>query len=366
MKVLHTESLPRHAMATIARRNVRMRLTLRRIAAAAILLLCGGAVGAAAVLFAGCNRDYPGGWGASEEGLSPDDRPRPAVAAPLRPVRSIDRAVIISIDGLRPDLLARAEVRNLRWLMRSGSFSLWAATVPVAVTLPSHTSMLTGVRPEVHGVTWNGDKPGAYPRVPTLFQLARQAGLTTAMATGKTKFSALAAPASLDWSSIRAAGDRQVTDEAIGILRRHRPNLLFVHLPGPDVAGHTYGWGSPQQIDAVQHADAQVGRLLDTLSDLGLTDSTFLLVSADHGGTGLSHGGPDPRSRTIPWIAAGPGVRRNYDLTREPRLRVRTEDTFATVSMMLGLPQSSRVQGRPVVQILAERGELMYETLAAP
>jgi hypothetical protein len=59
-------------------------------------------------------------------------------------------------------------------------------------------------------------------------------------------------------------------------------------------------------------------------------------------------------------------VRRNYDLTREPRLRVRTEDTFATVSMMLGLPQSSRIQGRPVVQILAERGELMYETLAAP
>jgi hypothetical protein len=339
---------------------------LRRIVIMSILLLCGGTCGAAVVLFAGCNRDHRAGWDASEAALAPDDRPRPAVAAPLRPVKSIDRALIISIDGLRPDLLARGEARNLRWLMRSGSFSLWAVTVPAAVTLPSHTTMLTGVRPEIHGVTWNGDKPGAYPRVPTLFQLARQSGMTTALASGKTKFSAFAAPGALDWSSIRAAGDRQVTDEAIAILRGHRPNVLFVHLPGPDVAGHTYGWGSPQQVDAVQHADAQVGRLLDTLSDLGLTDSTFILISADHGGTGLSHGGPDPRSRTIPWIAAGPGVRRNYDLTREPRLRVRTEDTFATVSMMLGLPINSRVQGRPVVQILAERGELMYETHAAP
>jgi predicted AlkP superfamily pyrophosphatase or phosphodiesterase len=288
------------------------------------------------------------------------------VAAPARPVKAIDRAVVISIDGLRPDLLARAETRHIRWLMRSGSFSLWAATVRDAVTLPSHTSMLTGVRPEVHGVTWNGDYPGPYPRVPTLFQVARKSGLTTAMAAGKTKFSAFAEPGSLNWSSIRAAGDRQVTDEAINILRSHRPNLLFVHLPATDFAGHGYGWGSWQQIDAVQQADAQVGRLLDTLEELGLTRSTFIVLTADHGGTGYSHGGPDPRSRTIPWVAAGPGIRRNYDLTREPRLRVRTEDTFATVSMMLGLPINKRVEGRPVVQILAERGELMYETSAGP
>jgi hypothetical protein len=335
---------------------------LRRIAVVAVLLLSGGACGAAAVWFAGCNQDR-GEWDAGA--LALDDRPRPAVSAPLRPVKSIDRAIVISIDGLRPDLLARAEARNLHWLMRSGSFSLWAATVPVAVTLPSHTSMLTGVRPEVHGVTWNGDNPGAYPRVPTLFQVAHRSGLTTAMATGKTKFSAFAAPGALDWSSIRVANDRQVMDEAIAMLRSHRPNLLFVHLPGTDGAGHAHGWGSSQQVDAVQQADVQVGRLLDTLDELGLAGSTFILISADHGGTGLSHGGPDPRSRTIPWIAAGPGIRRNYDLTREPGLRMRTEDTFATVSMMLGLPINSRVQGRPVVQILAERGELMYETHAA-
>ena len=335
---------------------------LRRTVVVGIILLCGGACGAAVVLFIGCGRTGSAGWDAAGNPIPIEDRPRPAVAAPSRPVKAVDRAIVISIDGLRPDLLVRTDAHNIRWLMRSGTFSLWALTVPVAITLPSHTSMLTGVRPEIHGVTWNGDNPGAYPRVPTLFQVAKKSGLTTAMATGKTKFSTLAEPGSLDWWSIRAASDAHVMDEAIGILRRHRPNLLFVHLPGTDTAGHTYGWGSPQQVEAVQQADTQVGRLLDALEQLGLLGSTFIILSADHGGTGFTHGGTDPRSRTIPWIASGPGVRRNYDLTRHPALRVRTEDTFATVSMMLGLPINSRIDGRPVVQVLAERGELMYET----
>src|SRR4051794_27495970 len=62
-----------------------------------------------------------------------------------RPVRQINRALIISVDGLRPDLLARAYAPNIRGLMNAGSFSLWARTTAVAVTLPSHVSMLTGV-----------------------------------------------------------------------------------------------------------------------------------------------------------------------------------------------------------------------------
>src|SRR5690349_20164055 len=63
--------------------------------------------------------------------------------------------LIVSIDGLRPDLLVRAKTPTIRSLIERGSFSMWARTTKVAITLPSHVSMLTGVPPERHLIDWN-------------------------------------------------------------------------------------------------------------------------------------------------------------------------------------------------------------------
>src|SRR4051812_34808613 len=76
-----------------------------------------------------------------------------------RPVPAIRHAIIISIDGGRPDVLLRANMPSLRKLMETGCFSFWAQTIPMSITLPSHTSMLTGVSAERHGVMWNSDLP---------------------------------------------------------------------------------------------------------------------------------------------------------------------------------------------------------------
>jgi hypothetical protein len=54
------------------------------------------------------------------------------------------------------------------------------------------------------------------------------------------------------------------------------------------------------------------------------------------------------RSRHIPWIVAGPGVRKGYDLTQTSSLQVNTEDTCATVCWLLGLPQQPYFDGKPV------------------
>src|SRR5262245_13937960 len=115
----------------------------------------------------------------------------PLAGAPEKPVEQIDRVLIISIDGLRPDLLLRGNARNIHRLVDEGSYSFWARTTAAATTLPSHISMLTGVTPEVHAIMWNGDLPlskRVYPSAPTLFKLAHKAGYTTAIATGKSKF----------------------------------------------------------------------------------------------------------------------------------------------------------------------------------
>lgn len=278
--------------------------------------------------------------------------------APDKPLA--ERVVIISIDGLRPDLLAVADAPTLRGLAAAGSYTFWAQTVadPHVYTLPAHTTMLTGVDPDRHGVTWNGYIEASYPQVPTLFELAKARGLTTAMAGGKTKFVAVAKPGTLDHAYLppdEPVADAVVARAAAWFVREHRPHVLFVHLPGVDTTGHAAGWGSPAQRAAVGSADAAAGEVLAAVRDAGLAAGTVVLVTADHGGAGPSHGPGDPRSRTIPWIVAGPGVRRNADLTADPSLAVRAVDTFATACGVLGIPLPPHAEGAFVEQILEGR-----------
>src|SRR5687768_7389875 len=99
-----------------------------------------------------------------------------------RPVPQIERALLVSIDGCRPHVLLRAKMPTVRKLIDSGSYSFWARTVPVAVTLPAHASMLTGVTPDKHGITFNGpvdDADMARPKRATLFEIAMRYGMTT-------------------------------------------------------------------------------------------------------------------------------------------------------------------------------------------
>lgn len=290
--------------------------------------------------------------------------PASAQATPRRPIPALSRVVILSVDGLRGDLALRANAPTLRGLLARGSFTMWARTTDVAVTLPSHASMLTGVPPEKHKVDWNDDQPGRYPAWPTLFELARQVGYTTAMATGKSKFHAFQEPGALDWSyvpSVSVVTDASVADTAIATIALHRPDVLFVHFPGVDTAGHRHGWGSAEQLAAITVVDASIGRVLDALREQRLLDSTLVIVSSDHGGAGKSHGADDPRSRFIPWIAAGPGVCANFDLTTHADLSVRTEDTFATAAYALGITPPKRVDGRAVMEIFCPSGSARLE-----
>jgi arylsulfatase A-like enzyme len=220
--------------------------------------------------------------------------------------------------------------------------------------------MLTGVVPNRHGVTWNGDLPAGqhiYPRFPTLFELAHKQGLTTAMAAGKSKFSALNKPGTIDWCWIapKKGTDADVAAHAVEFIAQHQPQVLFVHLPGVDSAGHAKGWGGEAQMAAIAAADKAVGQVLAALDEAKLTDSTFVLVSADHGGAGRTHGANDPRSRHIPWIVRGPGIRQDYDLTLDAKLVINTEDTFATACWLLGIPPEPGIDGKPIKEILARQ-----------
>lgn len=269
------------------------------------------------------------------------------------------RVLIISIDGMRPDVLLRAKAPNLRALTQHGSFTFWAESTDLAITLPTHVSMLTGVTPDKHHITWNHDRKmdaGAL-KVPTLFDLAKQAGYTNSMIVGKNKLCLLARPGVVDCLKALQGSQEDslsIARRAVEVLRKQRPHVMFVHFPAPDTVGHSLGWGSPEQVAVVDKIDQGIGILLDTLREQGGREQSLVLVTADHGGSGRSHGEKVPFSRYIPWIAVGPGIKENYDLTLEPDLAVHVEDVFATALYFLGIPIPANADGKPVVAIFAK------------
>lgn len=268
--------------------------------------------------------------------------------------------VLVSIDGLRPDAIARFTAPTLQRLIKEGSYSLSARTIMPSTTLPSHTSMLSGEPPDEHGVFWNNVTSAKVDVVnfSTVFSVARQHGYRTAAFFSKAKFGPLQRPGTLDYSQApggwfgRWSGARTVGDVR-SYLEDQRPNVLFVHLSDPDVAGHSSGWMSQAYGQAVQTADAALGQLL-TVADSAYGKGNYsLVVTADHGGHAYGHGTSDPQDVTIPWIAWGRGV--HAGLLDE---KIDTFDTAPTVLWLLGVEEPDEWDGSPVEEAFQSRHAL--------
>ena len=281
--------------------------------------------------------------------------PPPAPAEPERAPATgavTDHVVVVSLDGLRPDAIATADAPTLQRLVTEGATALVAQTILPSTTLPSHTSMLTGLEPSKHGVTWNSAEvdPWGTIGVETVFEVAHAHGFRTAAFFSKSKFHYLQRKGSLDYTEApsRSAGNwraaRTVADVERYLLQG-RPNLLFVHLGEPDYAGHASGWMSPAYDRAVADADLGLTRILAAADQAFGPEGYTLIVTSDHGGHNRVHGTADPADLTIPWIVWGEGVRAGTILADT----VRTMDTAATVLWLLGTPVPKAWSGVPRV-----------------
>lgn len=283
-------------------------------------------------------------------GVTPrvDAGPRASHSWPARAVTQ--HLLVISIDGLRPDAIEAHGATTLQRLMREGSHTLEARTILPSRTLPSHVSMLTGVPPETHGISWNDDRIDreGYVREATVFELASQSGYSTAAFVSKSKLRHLQKPGTLDYAAApRGNGTRtaaEVADAVSDYLKHRRPNLLFVHIAEPDFAGHTVGWMGRVYGWAVRRADAAVARILVEADAAFGPGNYTVIVTSDHGGHGRGHGSDDPRDVLIPWIAWGRGVAQGEVLPAG----IRTTDTAATILRLLGVDVPSGWEGTAV------------------
>jgi predicted AlkP superfamily pyrophosphatase or phosphodiesterase len=272
----------------------------------------------------------------------------------VKPGFMSSHVVVISVDGLRPDAITKFNAATMQRLMNGGSFTLQAKTISPSKTLPSHTSMLTGVDVDQHGVTWNSDETATHGHVdvPTIFGLARAAGFETAAFFSKPKFHHLEAANTLDYVRSPKGGftdSRWDADRTVAEVRKYMnsksatPNLMFVHIAEPDFAGHLFGWMGRVYGRAVRKADDAVADVLAAADARFGAGNYSVILTADHGGHDRNHGSNDPRDTTIPWIVWGKGVTPGAELTG-----IRTMDTAATALWLLGVEMPASFEGKAV------------------
>ena len=81
------------------------------------------------------------------------------------------------------------------------------------------------------------------------------------------------------------------------------PFFAFVHYKEADVTGHESGAESAAYRESIISLDEQLQGLLDVLSFAGVLDDTSVLLTTDHGFSGIFHLSRDPEN-TDTWIAA--------------------------------------------------------------
>jgi predicted AlkP superfamily pyrophosphatase or phosphodiesterase len=253
------------------------------------------------------------------------------------PLAAQNPLVVISIDGMRPDYVLKADehnlkIPNLRRILKDGAHATGVRGVLPTVTYPSHTTILTGVWPVKHhiysnvvfdplslnlaGWTWYAEDIA----VPTLWDAASKAGLITGSVSWPVSVGAAGIRYNIPeyWRASKfpgedvkllkvistpglmaeiekeagayvtdlddaAHGDRQRTLYAAYILRHKHAQFMTVHLASLDHLEHAAGPFSPEANAALEQIDAEVGEL-----EAAAPNAIFCILS-DHGFTRTDH-----------------------------------------------------------------------------
>ena len=247
--------------------------------------------------------------------------------------------ILISIDGLRPEFYKDASwsMVNLRQAMQTGSYADGVTGVFPTVTYPSHTTMVTGVKPIKHGVYYNtppeplevtGKWIWDYKtiKVPTIFSAAKEKGLKTAsvfwpVSLGgpadynipeywylpKTKggkrdmmnalsehafpkgfFEEVQANSVGKLEEIDFDGDYLGIDDNLArasgyIIRKYKPSFLALHLVAVDHFEHEEGRDGEKVRAALSSVDRAIKSIMEAVEKAGIKDKTTFIIVGDHG-----------------------------------------------------------------------------------
>jgi hypothetical protein len=266
--------------------------------------------------------------------------------------------VLLTIDGLRSDVVYgpahEKAVPNLRDMAKR---SLWFSRVwsPAAYTMASMHSFFTG--------TYRSQLDRARKNEQHLVTLLDRAGVRTLnVSTTKVLGSGGSiARGFAEERKLEGASSERVVDEVIEVLdtRAGGPLFIFSHIMdahAPYTLGGKRGSQKQRYVAEVAFVDKAIGRLRRELAKRKLQDSTYLILSSDHGEAFGEHG-RDFHATTvyeemirIPLLIEGPGIKPHHASTW-----VSLIDVGPTVLSLFGIPTPGESLGQSLVPFM--RGE---------
>lgn len=224
--------------------------------------------------------------------------PPPSAAEPPR--RSL---LLVSLDGVNPLYLGRGDSPNLDRLAREGVHAVWMNPSYPSLTFPNHYSIVTGLRPDHHGIVHNtmrdealghfwlanreavGD--GRWWSGEPIWVSAEKAGLATATLSWPGSEADVAGVRPTRWHAYdedRPIGTR--VDMVAGWLAEPeatRPRFATLYFEHPDSAAHAHGPRSRELRATLRAIDDAIGELLAKLDATGARGRTDIVVVSDHG-----------------------------------------------------------------------------------
>jgi predicted AlkP superfamily pyrophosphatase or phosphodiesterase len=211
--------------------------------------------------------------------------------------------LLVSLDGVHPDFLARCGTPSLDRLAREGVRA--EAMIPSypSLTFPNHYTLVTGLRPDRHGIVHNTMRDEALGRFTLnnraavgdgrwwggepLWVGAERAGLATATLSWPGSEAEIRGVRPTRWFEFDA--DRPIAervDTVAGWLTgppTARPRFATLYFEHADSAAHAHGPHAPEVCESLRTIDAAIGDLVARLDAAGTLDETDIVVVSDHG-----------------------------------------------------------------------------------
>ena len=237
--------------------------------------------------------------------------------------------IVISYDAFSEDNWEMAKsLPNLSKLIKNGAVSTKLRSVYPTLTYTVHTTIVTGVHSDKHGIFHNNPfQPFVEEKnqiwfwyqdaikVPTLYDLAKKKGLSTAgllwPVSGKSSIKynlpeihalknenqslkvlkggspLFCLGLELKYGRYRKGIQQPNLDDfttlcTVDTIKTKKPNLLLIHLIDLDDAKHSFGTDSKEVKEAILRMDIRLGRIMDAIEDAGIKKDTTLFIIGDH------------------------------------------------------------------------------------
>lgn len=211
-----------------------------------------------------------------------------------------DTLILVSIDGFRADYLTHGRTPVIAALAAEGVRASMRPSYP-SETFPNHYTLVTGLRPDHHGIVANtmddpalghftmenSTDPRWWNQGQPLWVTADEQGLKAAVMFWPGSDRIIRGRRPDYWRPYDKAvlADDRVDQVLmwLDLPQAERPSFVALYFDLVDTEGHHHGPNSKELDAALTSTDAAVGRLVEGLKSRGLYVRTNLIVTGDHG-----------------------------------------------------------------------------------